>query len=213
MTFEFGAFLAGSVTGSLTTLCVQRGYDWVKQKVTRDGIKLIPEARQVGGHLNLRVFNDSPFPIQDCWAYITVHHEPSERLSLPHDEIVDGKAVRFSPLILPSSRSGLEEDRLCWALLDTKGENRPNLPIYPKEKQSLVVLYWPNGGSDFLIASESGFRPPRLRLATGKKYRTRLKLVAANIQAKEWELEIDTTNENVPLKVIREAPDWWDTCC
>lgn len=158
-----------------------------------------------------RIFNDSDYPMTDCWAYITIDHTDEDIVPVTRKE---GENRFINAHIPPQWPRDLKEDRLCWALLTPAG-NPPNINIYSQEQQELLVFEVANDWSHFKVFSEEGHpgaapsdsRRPlyRIGLRGNKKYRGYLKIVSKDSKGKRFFFEIDLSNRKRPLKIL--APD------
>lgn len=205
---ETSLVLLSALVGALATLFVQNKWEYLKaHHFIRSKLNLVADQLEPDGHLNLRVVNGSHYCLEGCIGYLTIQDDKKDRLP---------KIGGLLPVIGPENSNGLCEDRLCWALMNADKTRSVALNICPKERQSLSLLRWPrasNGGREdhFFVPTEIGDSPPRICLKSGKKYLGRLKLVASNMVAKEWDIVIDVCNTTSPVSVIpRSALDFWD---
>ncbi len=157
---------------------------WIKLNIK------LEEKELIGSRVTVRIFNDSIFPMNDAYAYITIVHEESDVLPPPDQ----AKSYIYPPV---NSRRGhlciVKEDRLCWSMAG----NPASLNIYSGERQSLDIANFDPDRKWIEIPSESGWGTAggisRLFLRW-KKYEATIKIVSKDSKAKDFLVQIDPDN-------------------
>ena len=175
------AVITSLVVYLLTTLF---RFWWIKLNMK------LEEKELIGSRVTVRIFNNSIFPMNDTYAYITIVHEKSDVRTPPDQK----KSYIYPPD--NSSRGHLcivQEDRLCWSM----ASNPASLNIYSGERQSLDIANFDPKHEWIEIPSESGWGTvggiSRVFLKW-KKYEATIKIVSKDSKAKEFSVQIDPDN-------------------
>ena len=185
MSIEISAALIGALSGGLVSFGALYLQDWLKAKRIADGLQFSISPRH-GLSVRARVLNNSPYPIRNCWRYITLKYE--------NDDIVIG----FYSYINRAEPYPLIEDRLCWAIAN----NPPSIDICPGECQALNIADFANNGTFFGIVSEKNTSPYRVSLNAGKRYEGEIKIVNFDAKAKRFRIVIDGRDRENPIKLL-----------
>ncbi|HEV2331408.1 MAG TPA: hypothetical protein VGY56_21710 [Verrucomicrobiae bacterium] len=187
MNVETSAALWGAIVGALSGGAVSVGVfflqDRIKAQRIWDGLELSISPHG-GVFVRARVKNNSPYPIRQCWAYISLQYED--------DDILDFG----STFIIRSRPCPLIEDRLCWSI----SGNPASVDICPGESQALNLLDFPAGIEFFWIVSEKNNAPYRVCLRANKSYEGEIKFVSFDMEAKCFPISISLQSE-VPVSI------------
>ncbi len=157
---------------------------WIKLNIK------LEEKELIGSRFTVRIFNDSIFPMNDAYAYITIVHEKSDVLPPP----IGAKSYIYPPGNSHRGHLGIvKEDRLCWSM----ASNPASLNIYSGERQSLdIANFCPN--RDWIeIPSESGWGTDKGTsrvFLKWKRYGATVKIVSKDSRAIEFRVPIDPDN-------------------
>jgi hypothetical protein len=176
--------LVGAISGGLVSFVIFFLQDRIKAQQVYEGLQFtISPARglSVGG----RVKNKSPYPIRNCWAYITLHYEDDDIISAGETYI-----RREEP-------SQLIEDRLCWSIAD----NPATMDICPGESQALNIAVFAWNNNHFFIVSEKNNKPYRVCLKAHKEYRGWIKIVNFETEAKCYPIVINAQDKINPILI------------
>jgi hypothetical protein len=172
--------ITGAITGAIGTFMVGPARERHRLWSLSNGVQLSNFAPTGTLHYRIQVHNTGNETINDAIGYLTLDNDPSD--------ILPGAHAYERPGYMSSVRDG----RLCWAL----GGNPHKIDIFPDEKQLLNFAKCEviNGGCQVVIASELGLgeskdKPARVCLKP-KNYSGTLKIVAKNILARTFKVEI-----------------------
>jgi hypothetical protein len=202
--------VAGALAGAAASLGVNELRDWWRLQRATDGIDVEEEGR-AGSRVTARVKNSSNYCIHDATAYVTIQHGHEDVLSPPRP---------FRAYLWPEYRKKLTQDRLCWAV-KAPTPNPVSVDIFPREEQVLDVADFGANSEWVEIPSEVGYSSSqtaadverveskggqrissRIFLKSGKKYCGTIKIVSANTKARAFEIEIDPSDTEKPLRVL-----------
>jgi hypothetical protein len=176
--------LVGAISGGLVSFVIFFLQERIRAQRISDGLQFtISPGRglSVGG----RVKNNSPYPIRNCWAYITLQYED--------DDIVNAGET----FIHREEPHQLVEDRLCWSIAG----NPPTMDICPGESQALNIALFARNAHMFFIVSEKNDKPYRVCLRGNKEYRGWIKIVNFESKAKCYPIVINAQNEINPILI------------
>src|ERR1700722_8186462 len=181
---EVTAALVGALSGAVASYAVVVTQDKIRAWRIRYGLEFTVSPlkdQSVGG----RVKNNSPYPIKNCWAYVSLQFEPEDILN-------QGKVF-----ITAEAPSQLDEDRLCWSI----SGNPSVIDICPGENQALNIADFAPSRACFWIVSEKNNHPYRVCLTGGKSYKGFIKIVNFESTAKCFSILIDPRNVEKPIKI------------
>jgi hypothetical protein len=198
--------ICGALAGGITSLLVNEFRDGLRLKRATSGLSLKAE-RRAGSRVTARVRNESNYCIERATAYVTVHHDLEDVLSPP---------LHFAAFVSPKHMRKVQEDRLCWSV--TMPDRNPMcVDIFSGEWQSLDVADFGAMSQWIEIPSEMAYSSnqtaaevnggtvqisSRVFLRAGKKYRATIKIVSKVTTARSFEIEIDATNVEQPVREV-----------
>ncbi len=187
--------ISGGLAGAVFSLIVNSAISTWRRWRIRCWLKCEEDTEWHADVASVRVFNDSPYPLTGCWAYIAIH-------GVDNGDIYEkGPELSHYPKGTTLKLDKAHEDRLHWAI----GNFPPMVDICPGERQALRVFRlgsqreWIGIFTECAKSSGSNEVLYRVFLKPDKVYKGCLKIVSRDIEAKEFQIIIDVSNQDHPL--------------
>ena len=186
----YPSLLSSILAGFLGAIIAHFMIGYIKIKIITKKIKIRVEDNMTEVGVNVRIINNSIWPMKNTIGYLSINNLQSDYIKIPdintHTQNIPNYVIK--------------EDRVSWAL-NIRGLATHKIDIYPGEQQSLVIMHFGNyNGTDYIkIPSEDCFGTSRATLKDNKDYEIILKIVSESSRSKIFKLKFNSKKRIVEL--------------